>query len=331
MSAGHPTYEPPEPVRPAVEALARLGGDDIRAILLFGSQLVRATPNADSAWDLVVVVEDYAPFHRALVAAGHHRRPVWLLNLMARMLPPNITAFDPGDGAPLAKCAIVSAAHFSRALGPRSPDHFLKGRMVQRVETLWARTPDDAAWIRERLSEARFDVLEWAGPFVDAPFAPVDLARRFLEVSYGGEIRPENKGRVHDVFEAQRPYLTQAYTDVLGVAESRGRVRRLDDGRFELVPPPTAADRRRVSLYFAVSKARATLRWLKHIITFNDWLTYIQRKAERRTGATIEITPWERRLPLLLLWPKAIRVLISRGSAPPVPPADPKRLPEGDR
>jgi hypothetical protein len=308
-----------------VEGLVEVGGGEIRAILLFGSQLVRATPSEHSAWDLVVVVDRYAPFHRALVATGHHRRPAWLLNAMARVLPPNITAFDPGGGAPLAKCAIVSAAHFARALGPRSPDHFLKGRMVQQVELLWRRAPEDGSWIKERLAEARMDVLEWAGPFLDGPFTPAGFAHGFLSVSYGGEIRPESKGRVNDVFEAQRPFLTKAYAEVLTTAEVEGRVRQLDDGRFELVSPASRAGRRRVSRYFVVSKARATLRWLKHIVTFNDWLTYIQRKVERRTGSKIDITPWERRLPLLLLWPKVFQVLTSRESAPMSDLPDPDR------
>ena len=325
MTSEVTNYEGPEPARPIVERLVEVGGGEIRAILLFGSQLVRATPNAHSAWDLVVVVDRYGPFHRALVAAGHHRRPAWLLNAMARVLPPNITAFDPGEGAPLAKCAIVSSGHFARALGPRSPDHFLKGRMVQQVELLWRRPAGDATWIEERLAEARMDVLEWAGPFLDEAFTAAGLAHGFLSVSYGGEIRPESKGRVDDVFEAQRPFLTQTYSEVLEAAEGEGRVRRLEDGRFELVPRPGSAARRRVSLYFFVSKVRATLRWLKHIVTFNDWLTYIQRKVERRTGTKIDITPWERRLPLLLLWPKVFRVLTSRGTSP-----EPDGLPNPD-
>ncbi len=326
MTSEVSNYDGPEPARAIVERLVEVGGGEIRAILLFGSQLVNATPSAHSAWDLVVVVDRYAPFHRALVAAGPHRRPAWLLNAMAGVLAPNITAFDPGGGAPLAKCAIVSSDHFARALGPRSPDHFLKGRMVQQIEVLWRRTAADGTWIEDRLREARMDVLEWAGPFLEGAFTPASLAHGFLSVSYGGEIRPESKGRVNDVFEAQRTFLTEAYAGVLDEAERAGRVRRLDDGRFELAPPPDAAARRRVSLYFAVSKTRATLRWLKHIVTFNDWLTYIQRKVERRTGTTIDITPWERRLPLLLLWPKVFRVLTSRGTSP-----EPDRLaaPEG--
>ncbi len=321
-------YQGPEPARPIVRALVEAGGGTIRSIVLFGSQFVRATPNAHSAWDFVVVVDRYAPFHRALVDAGHHRRPAWLLSAFARVLAPNITAFDPGGGAPLAKCAIVSSVHFERALAPNSPDHFLKGRMVQQVGVVWHRSPEDGNWTRERLAAARDDVLDWAGPAFDAPFTPAEYAHGFLRVSYGGEVRPESAGRVDAVFEAQRPYLAEAYTEVLARAEAAGRVTRVAGAevdapeggdaapRYTITPVPSDRDRGRQRRYFRRSKVRAILRWPKHIVTFNDWLTYIQRKVERRTGQAIEITPWERRLPLLLLWPKVFRVLALRRASP---------------
>ena len=136
-SVSAPRTDPiPEPARPVVESLVASGGGHIRAILLFGSQLSRAAPSPHSAWDLVVVVDEYGPFHRALVDTGHHRRPAWLLSALGRVLAPNITAFDPGDHAPLAKCAIVSSSGFERAVGPNSPDHFLKGRMVQNLSLI---------------------------------------------------------------------------------------------------------------------------------------------------------------------------------------------------
>lgn len=296
-----------------VDPLLAAGGDAVQAVLLFGSQLVRATPDRHSAWDLVVLVDEYRAFHRALVDAGHHRRPAWLLTALAKVLPPNITAFDPGDGGPLAKCAIVSAAHFDRALGPTAPDHFLKGRMVQKVALAWSRDAEAETRVLDALTGARRDVLRWAGPYMDdRPFSAADLARRMLEVSYGGEVRPESSDRVQQVFDAQRDFLVDAYEAVLDEATRRGALARDPAGRYRFVNPPKPAARRALGRYFLRSKARATLRWLKHVLTFNDWLTYIQRKVERRTGMQIEITPWERRLPFLLLWPKVVRVLRHR-------------------
>ena len=216
----------------------------------------------------------------------------------------------------MAKCAIISDPAFRRALGPGSPDHFLKGRMVQQVALCWARSDDAASRVRTILREARYDVLEWAGPFVEGPVTPAGFAHAMLRVSYGGEVRPESADRVDAVFSAQRGFLSRAYAEVLDEAVRRGRARRLEDGRYVLEPAPGAGDRVRASLYFSWSKVRAVVRWAKHVLTFNDWLTYIQRKVERRTGLELEVTPWERRLPYLLLWPKVVKVLMARGQRP---------------
>lgn len=295
-----------------LDALLAAGGPAVRAVIVFGSRLVQTSPGRHSAWDLVVVVDDYGPFHRQLVAAGHHRRPAWLLSAMARILPPNITAFDPGDDRAMAKCAIVSARDFGRALGPRARDHFLKGRMVQKVAVAYAREPEIRRETEERLHAARRDVLAWVAPYLASAFTPEGFARRMLEVSYGGEVRPESEDRVGEVFLAQKDFLAETYTTILTELAAEGALEALPDGRYRLARPPGAMRRFRISLYFARSKVRATLRWLKHVLTFNDWITYIQRKVERRTGVRVEITPWERRLPLLLLWPKVIRVLRAR-------------------
>jgi hypothetical protein len=131
-----------------------------------------------------------------------------------------------------------------------------------------------------------------------------------LEVSYRGEIRPESAERVAGVFEAQREFLLPTYRRVLAEAAEAGRVGRTG-ASWTLTPPPGAFERLRLRIYFARSKARATSRWLKHVATFDDWLTYIQRKVERRTGIAVEVTPLERKLPLLLLWPKVVRVLLT--------------------
>ena len=68
-------------------------------------------------------------------------------------------------------------------------------------------------------------------------------------------------------------------------------------------------------MYFTSSRIRSTARWVKHVYTYEGWQEYIVRKVERRIGVSVEITPAERRFPVILLWPKVIRVLASRPRA----------------
>lgn len=296
--------------RALVDALLDVAGDRIDAVLLFGSQLVGAAPSRFSAYDMVVLVDAYRPFYERLVEAGHHRRSAQLLAGLSGVLPPNVIAFMPDlPGDQIAKAMVVTPDDFERALGPDARDHFLKGRMVQRVGLVHARDEAAGRRVRAALAGARRDVLRWVGPYLEAPFDAEKLARRMLEVSYAGEVRPEVGERVTEVFEAQRDFLVESYARVLREAEERGEVERVEEEGFRWTDSAPRASRLAMRLYFVRSKVRATARWLKHVVTFDDWLTYIQRKVERRTGMRVEITSLERKYPLVFLWPKVFGVL----------------------
>jgi hypothetical protein len=135
-----------------------------------------------------------------------------------------------------------------------------------------------------------------------------------MEVSYAGEIRPEARSRVHDVYQAQVSFFRLVYGRVLQEAVRDGTLV-ADGDRYRLAKRPSWRDRWRWRAFFQRSKARATLRWFKYMLTFDDWLDYIVRKIERRSGMRIELTKSERRFPVILLWPKAIRVIRAMRSA----------------
>ena len=317
---------PPDPVPgllapppdPAAERFTRalldiVSLDQLRAVLLFGSHMVQATPDRYSAYDLVVVVESYRSFYDALSRARlSHRSPAMQASLN-RVLAPNVIALAPEgwDGGPVAKIMVIEPAALERALSPDSPDHFMKGRLVQKVALLHARDVASGRWAGALLERARAGVLEWTGPSLPERFTPGEAALQMLRTSYAGEVRPEAGNRVVDVFEAQRPFLEQMMGRVLEAAEARGELTK-EGETYRFVRAPGGVQHGRVRRYFRRSKLRATARWLKHVVTFDNWLDYIARKVERRTGMRVEITPWERRLPLILLWPKVFRVLRAR-------------------
>lgn len=300
----------PAPALAFTRGLVRAGDGAVVAVLLYGSQLHRSSPGLHSAWDLVVLVREYDAFHRAMRRSGHQRRSVALMNILGRILPPYVTDFSPAEAeGGIAKCLVLTEDQFLLALGGGARDHFLKGRMVQHVEVVWTRGEDDGRRIQQALSDARRDVLRWAGPFLEVPFDVEDLTRGMLQVSFAGEVRPESGDRASEVWASQSGWLAGAFSDVLAEASAEGVLQQVDDSHFRFSSPPGSGARRALKRYFFRSKARTTARWFKHVLTFNDWLTYIQRKAERRTGLTIELTRAERRWPLIFLWPKALRVL----------------------
>lgn len=292
--------------------LVSAAGGNIRAIVLYGSQLLGARPGRHSAYDFVVIVRDYRAFHRALADAHELHRPVGVMTALAGVLPPNTMAFalDGGDGG-VAKCLVVSDVHFERALGAQAPDHFFIGRMVQRVSTLWAQSAEDARWVAERLQGARADVLRWMLPFLDQPVDAAGLGQRLLEVCYRGELRPEAQDRAHRIFDTQVDHFREVFPAVLEAGVASGALVR-EGELYRPAAPVTPAERARWQRYFLRSKVRATLRWFKHMITFANWLPYVVQKVERHTGKTIELTRLEKALPIVFLWPRAIHVLLTR-------------------
>ncbi len=99
------------------------------------------------------------------------------------------------------------------------------------------------------------------------------------------------------------------FTVLLKALAGAGELREEAPGTFAVVHPATARERRRLERYFGWSKVRATARWGKYVVTFDDWLDFIVRKARRHTGEDIVLTERERRMPLVFLWPRVIHYL----------------------
>ena len=293
-------------------ALARAADGAVEAVLLYGSHLLGAHPDKNSALDFVVVVSDYRAFYTALHDVGELHRRARVMTALAGVLPPNVIAFTPGEGSQgIAKCLVVSWEHLRAALGPEPKDHFLLARLVQKVAVVWAAGPREAHTLEDEVRGARERVLSWIGPYLDEPFDAEAVGRRILEVCYRGELRPEAHDRSSTVYEVQRDHFRGYLEPLLRRAVEEGLLLVVAGGyRFAAPRPP--AERRKWERHFLRSKARATARWLKHVVTFDNWLPYVHRKAERRQGTTIVLTPLERRWPLIFLWPRVFRVLFRR-------------------
>ena len=298
--------------RELAEGLVQAGGDQVRCVLLYGSHLHGTNPNRHSAYDFIVLVDDYRAFYAALKNSGHLRGSVRLMSTMGHMLPPNVIAYSPiEDTGRIAKCNVVTRAHLERALGPRPKDHYLLGRLVQRMAFIWVASGEDREWVETVMAGARSRVLMWMAPYLTEPVDADGLGRRILEVCYQGEFRPEATDRHQHTYEAQADHFLQVLGPVLSDAERRGLMI-AQEGRYRLTSPSSVWETLRWRWHFIRSKVRMGIRTLKHTVTFEEWLPYIVRKAERHSGKEITLTWPERRLPLLFLWPRAIIFLLSR-------------------
>jgi len=306
-----PAGAPPEALA-AARAVKALGGDAVAAVLFFGSRQTQARPDPHSAWDFFVVTRGYSAFYRALRRSGAVHRPAGLLAALNRVLAPSqVSLFLPGPDGPTvrAKCAVVSLADLRREASAERRDHFILGRLFQPVTVLHADEPERDA-IHDVLVAACGLTAAWVRPRLPGLFTVEEYCRTLLRVSYAAEIRPEPvERRLETLWAAQRERMLPAYTVLLRDLARQGDLVEPSPGTYALARAPGARERRRLAAYFAWSRVRATTRWAKHVVTFEGWLDYILRKAERHTGREIVLTRRERRLPLVFLWPRLFRYL----------------------
>jgi hypothetical protein len=313
LAAVRARVRPPDPSPEAV-ALARhivdMAGDSVCAIVFFGSRKSRARPDPYSAYDLFVVVRDARAFYERLAARGAVRRSPAVLAALQAVLPPNQISLraEPADAVPRAKCAVVTVPGLRRQTSRKRDDHFCLGRLFQPTEILYAAPGCEDETIAA-LAQAHALTYEWGRPWLPAHFDVAEYCRTLLRVSFAAEIRPEPEGRAQALYEAQEAYLRPVYATLLAALAASGELREDAPGVYALVRPVGAFERLRLAAYFRWSMVRATVRWAKYVITFDDWLDFIVRKARRHSGEDIVLSERERRMPLLFLWPRVIHYL----------------------
>ena len=267
----------------------------------------------DSAFDFFIIVDSYRQAYQALAAELGTRNRVGLAVALAWVLPPNaISVRQRGpDGEREAKCVIISTRHFRRECSRRARDHFVRGRLSQRILLAWSRDRESTEEVLHGVREVGEGSFDWVRVFLPPRFDLVQYCRTLLEVSLAHEIRPEAKDHADTLFAAQRETLLGIYGPLLERLHARGVLAR--DGEAFLqrrLAGPIA--RLRVRSYFRRSRLRTTLRLLKHPFLYDGWLDYLVRKIDRSTGEKIELTERERRWPLIWLWPRAFRYLRRR-------------------
>jgi hypothetical protein len=170
---------------------------------------------------------------------------------------------------------------------------------------------DDATGekVLDALESANRLTLSWVRPRLPRPFDVAAYCRTLFEVSFAAEIRPEPSERIETLWRAQQDELRGTYGMLLQDLAAQGVLLPAEEGLYTLREPASRRERLRLFFYFRWSKVRATARWAKYIVTFDDWLEFILRKAERHTGRPIVLTPREQRMPLIFLWPRVFRYL----------------------
>jgi hypothetical protein len=258
------------------EAVRRRHDPASLGVLFYGSCL-RSGEDRDHVADLYLIVERYG------AAYGNP-----LLALTNRILPPNVFYIEAPfeDRLVRAKYAIVSLRHLEKLVEPQTLHSYFWARFAQPMRLLWTRDGASRARIVGALTQA---VVTTAGETRALIDRPDELFSRAFQESYASELRTEGGERAAALYQFDRERYDRIAAAFLGTefASSAGdeSARRRAAARWH---------RRRLA-----GKWLSVLRLMKGAFTFKDGASYLLWKIERHSGVRHDLTPWQRRHPIL--------------------------------
>ena len=267
------------PVDPRVKkvaaAIAAKHDDASRAVLFYGSCL-REKQIDGLMLDFYLVVSNYR--------SAYDKR--WLA-VANRLIAPNVFYFEE-DGL-VAKYAVLSEADFHRLNGPEARTVSVWARFAQPSRLVWIADAEAGERAIDAVARAAPTLLKSAGSLKDE--GPLDCWRRAFSLTYSAELRAERKGRSRSVVDLEPERYGRFYPPALEAAHD--------------VRPA-----RNWTLLRIAGKTASLLRLAKASLTFAGGADYLAWKINRHAGTKIQLTPWQKRHPLLAglsLLPRLLR------------------------
>jgi len=195
---------------------------------------------------------------------------------------------------------------FVRETSERASDLHHLGRFSKRFALVYSRDPSTTEMVVQGAIGAILTLVPHTLARLPASFTLEDLVLRQLELSYLGEQRVVEPTKARALYEAGRAYYREIYPEVLALHTRRfGTPVAAGDETYR---QPRIDRRRQTERFLGRSRRRGVLRWPKYMLTVEDWLGYVLYKLERHHGVQIELTPLQRRFPLLFCWPVFLRL-----------------------
>jgi hypothetical protein len=271
------------PAGPAIMAVAdaarRRHGPGIVAVLFYGSCL-RGGDDVGGIVDLYLLADSYDQIHRGP-----------LMRILNRLLPPNVYYIEaPFEGRTVrAKYALLTLSQFERLVEGRTLQSYFWARFAQPTIVLWARTPAVQDRVTRALAVAIATTAEHTRPLLEPDATRRDVWARAFYEAYRTELRAEAPERGLALYGA--------------FAERYDAITEMLFGGEGALPLEAPEARRRAERKWwrrrVVGKTLSVLRLMKSAFTFEDGATYLAWKIERHSGVGFELTPWQKRHPIL--------------------------------
>jgi hypothetical protein len=220
------------------------------------------------------------------------------------LLPPNVFYLQLpwGEGLVRAKYAVLSLADFQRGTSQRWFHSYLWGRFAQPAALVYARNPQISQEVQKALAQAVVTFISRVLPSLPECFTAREVWQVGLSLSYRAELRAERAEKLVHLFEAWRDYFEQvtcAAIPALSFPVELVSKAKPFLYRASIPAPRRSLARLSWALRSLQGKLLSVLRLLKGLFTFQGGPEYVLWKIERHSGIKIELTPRQRRHPLL--------------------------------
>jgi hypothetical protein len=282
-------------VRPYVSQLTESRSEAIAAVLFYGSCMFSGVRTQTSIPDFYVITRSPRRYHRSLTHAA-----------LNRVLPPNVYygVFEGADGQSLrCKYCVMSLDQFERETSCAASDIHHLGRFSKLFAVAHVHDPAIEDLVVERSLCAMLTLVPHSLARLPNTFTLEQFLQTQLGLSYLGEQRVSEPSKVLGLLEAGRAHYERIYPEVLKLYGWRtGTLAASGDNGYRQ-EPRWIEQRARSEAFLRRSRVRGVLRWPKYILTVDNWVDYILDKLERHQGIKVELTPLQRRYPLIFGWP----------------------------
>jgi len=281
---------------PAIQALGnhlcQQYDTSIQGILFYGSCL-RTKTDQDGLVDLYVLVNNNRATATNLVLAA-----------LNKLIPPNVYYLEIPfeDGTVRAKYAVLTLSDFQKGTSSAWFHSYLWGRFAQPTSILYSASEQNTQQIQEALAQAVRTFVQRVRPQVPDTFNAREFWEIGLSLSYQAELRAESSERVIQLIEDNSDYFE--HTTEAALSELSQDITIDETGHPRKYHHKMSSEARWANwwawqLRQLLGKGLSILRLMKGVFTFHGGLDYIVWKIERHSGVTVEITPTQRKHPIL--------------------------------
>ena len=277
---------PPPRATDMADAIRTKHGDTVQAFVFYGSGL-READNIEKMLDYYVLTQSYKDVHGATPKA-----------FASFLLPPSVHFLESTDaaGQPMSsKYSIVSLPAFERRVTGSAREPMIWARFSQPCLIMACQSEDLRERLISALAKAVIHFADEAAPLMAGKMTPRAFWARALAESYRTELRAERPlERASEIVERYGPRYDALGAALFGAVD--------EDGMIDL-PPASSISKQATRLKWAtrrwVGKPATALRVLKAAFTFDGGLDYVLHKLKSHSDVAIDVTPHQRRHPIL--------------------------------